>query len=188
MQVVFLDLEMNQADNLEERIIEIGAVNVNLRTGEQKSFFNELCNPEEKLVPFITKLTGIAQFQVDAAHNRSDVFARFWAWHQECGVRGVVYSWGDDGGLLARQSVLLGVEVPKVNLVDFSQFFRWLRGASQRPLGGGLKDSLKEVGMTFQGTQHRALTDAENTARLGVHLFGVLRKYYKLAKAFREPA
>jgi DNA polymerase III alpha subunit (gram-positive type) len=65
--LVSMDLELNQPSR---RIIQIGAVIGNIRTGEIVSRFDSKVSPNEELSPAIVRLTKIEQEEVDAAPNR----------------------------------------------------------------------------------------------------------------------
>lgn len=73
----YLDFEATQYS---ERIISIGCVS------ENGSTFSKLVNPgvDEKITPFITKLTGITQAELDEAQFADAVFSEFAAWVYAC--------------------------------------------------------------------------------------------------------
>jgi len=62
--VVALDLEMNQPS---ERIVQIGAVLGNVRTGEVVSQFDAKVNPGEPFSSRIAELTGISALELEGA-------------------------------------------------------------------------------------------------------------------------
>lgn len=56
--LVFLDIETSGGSPMDSRITEIGALRI--EGGQVAATFNQLINPEQKLPPFITRLTGIS--------------------------------------------------------------------------------------------------------------------------------
>ena len=71
---VCLDLETTGLDPEIETIIEVGAVK--FCRGETVETLSELANPRRKLTPFIQRLTGIKQHEVDAAQPFSAIADR----------------------------------------------------------------------------------------------------------------
>ncbi len=71
---VCLDLETTGLDPDLETIIEVGAVK--FCRGETVETLSELANPKRKLSPFIQRLTGIKQAEVDAAQPFSAIAGR----------------------------------------------------------------------------------------------------------------
>jgi DNA polymerase III epsilon subunit-like protein len=69
--LVSLDLELNQPSR---RIIQIGAVVGNIRTGEIVSRFDSKVSPDEELSPAIAKLTKIKQEEVDVAPKLREAY------------------------------------------------------------------------------------------------------------------
>ena len=74
--LVSLGLELNQPSR---RIIQIGAVVGNIRTGEIVSRFDSKVSPDEELSPAIAKLTKIKQEEVDFG-SRDPSLSRAIAW------------------------------------------------------------------------------------------------------------
>jgi hypothetical protein len=75
--LVSLDLELNQPSR---RIIQIGAVVGNIRTGEIVSRFDSKVSPDEELSPAIVKLTKIKQEEVDAAPKVREAYESLKRW------------------------------------------------------------------------------------------------------------
>ena len=71
---VCLDLETTGLDPDQETIIEVGAVR--FRAGETVDTLSELVNPRRQLSPFIQRLTGIKQAEVNAAQPFSAIADR----------------------------------------------------------------------------------------------------------------
>lgn len=188
MKIIVLDLEMNQPSN---KIIEIGAVLVDVKLKKILSEFSELCNPGE--LPSleyklggginITELTGITPEMVSSADEASVVHDRFWRWVDACQCGGMLAGWGGDVWELAGQSKAMGVslssKIRSHDLKAFASFFRLAKGGKQR---GGLANTLTMFDLPFEGVAHRALIDAKNTAILLLHLFEKLEKFFAIEK------
>lgn len=149
----------------EMETIEIGCVLCDWNGSvfdEFSSFVRPVKNPI--LSAFCTQLTTITQDDVDGAPLFAEAMRLVDAW---CKNRsGVWSSWGNyDRRLLADQeqrakgrSVFL--EMPHVNLKK-----SWRRTTKCRT-HCGLQSALTFHGLSFEGTPHRAVSDARNTARL----------------------
>lgn len=152
----------------EMEIIEIGACLVN-PSGRELDHFQRFVKPQRRplLTPFCRTLTHITQADIAAAHGLTDVWEDFERWlGQLHGPLAGWASWGDyDRQQFVRAWAEYGISstlahVPHVNLKQ-----RFAK-ARQLPRPTGLNGALQLAGLHFQGTQHRALEDARNTARL----------------------
>ena len=149
-------------------IIEIGASLVN-REGREVDHFQRFVKPQRRplLTPFCRELTHITQADIHSAGAFVDVWSTFerWLQHHQARLEGWV-SWGDyDRRQFEQEWRSHGLksylsQIPHINLKKrFAE-------ARQLPRPIGLKMALNLAGLQFQGQQHRALTDARNTARL----------------------
>jgi hypothetical protein len=75
--IVALDLELNQPS---QRIVQIGAVLGNVRTGEVVSQFDVKVNPGEPLDSRITVLTGLSPQEIELAPGLSAAGQALAAW------------------------------------------------------------------------------------------------------------
>ena len=152
----------------EMEIIEIGASLVDTE-GHERDHFQRFVKPQRRpcLTAFCRELTHIEQSDVDTAIPLPQVWPQFERWLNQHASRLVGWSsWGDyDRRQLEQEwrqyrldSVLAAL--PHLNL---KQAFAKAR---QLPRPVGLHSALQLAGLQFQGQQHRALTDARNTARL----------------------
>ena len=98
---VCLDLETTGLDHDIETIIEVGAVK--FRRGEVLDTFSSLANPKRQLTPFIRRLTGIKQADVDGAEPFSAIADKFRDFVGEAPVIGQNVSF--DIGFLAKAGV-----------------------------------------------------------------------------------
>jgi inhibitor of KinA sporulation pathway (predicted exonuclease) len=155
-----------------QEIIEIGAVMVSDAgeiVGEFDRFIRPKLNP--KLSEFCKELTSIQQADVDGAADFQDVIWEFEDWLKKANDRVTLYSWGDyDKQQLLMDAELHQMEIPWVHqhMCLKSKHARLLR--LKEPVG--VRTALALSGLLFEGTSHRGIVDAINTARLFVHHFG----------------
>lgn len=148
-------------------IIEIGAVLVDLETqcilGEASTFVKPQINPE--LSDFCQQLTHITQSDVDQAPTLSEAAQYL----NEVMAGWAPDSWGSWGAYDRRQFSIereRGRQVPDffdLPHINLKSAYQESRGVKRK---SGLGNSLKRHGMTFEGVQHRALSDARNIVRL----------------------
>jgi inhibitor of KinA sporulation pathway (predicted exonuclease) len=160
-----LDLEMNQPSG---KIIQIGAVIGNIKTGEILSKLSVFINPKEELNPEIIKLTKIKQVQVDAGLTLEEGYQHLKRMHEEfksfCNP--ITWGGGDSKELLDQ----LKLENPNFQgwcfgrrWIDTKTLFVSWRFANGEQIKGGLARSMSKVGLQFRGHAHDAAWDAENT-------------------------
>jgi len=154
-----------------QEIIEIGAVKVN-HLGERIDEFNAFIKPKlnPKLSDFCKQLTSIEQHEVDGADDFQEVIWKFEDWLYATDDRVTLYSWGDyDKHQFMMDAELHELSIPWVqNHVCLKlEHARLLR--LREPVG--VKTALELSGMTFEGTSHRGIVDARNTARIFEHHF-----------------
>lgn len=167
-----IDLEATTEDGgwplTDMEIIEIGACLVTA-DGREVDHFQRFVKPLRRphLTAFCRELTHISQSNIDSAAPLTTVWPQFEQWLGTHAPRLIGWSsWGDyDHRQLAQdwqrhQLTSLLNERPHLNL---KQAF-----AEARQLANpvGLHSALQLAGLGFQGQQHRALSDARNTARL----------------------
>jgi inhibitor of KinA sporulation pathway (predicted exonuclease) len=166
-----IDLESTCAEDgsipeTEREIIEIGAVLVEvpglLSVDEFQAFVRPVRHP--LLTPFCSKLTTITQGHVQSAPLFPEVLARLC---QQMWVKpGLLFrSWGNyDRRQFEQDCTHHGVAYP------FGDQHWNLRAAFSEALGTNQKfeveEALLRVGLSFEGTSHRAIDDARNIARV----------------------
>ena len=147
-------------------VIEIGAVKVN----ESLEIIDEFCafiKPKlhPKISPFCTELTSITQRDVDGAPPFDEAVEDFEDWMAPNAVRTVLMSWGEfDKRQLLNDGKLHDVDMPWLRYHACLQhhYSKWKGSKNQI----GLKSALELEGLSYSGTQHRAIEDARNMARL----------------------
>ena len=186
MKAVVVDLELTQPNC---KIIQIGAVLVNLKAQKVIDVFDIVCNPDELPNEFIEQLTGITKQDVSDGVPLNEALQSFWAWLEEakCGNR--LYEWGSgDSRCLIQQSNELNVEMtkrPKIfDVKEMSGMFRQCFNAKSR---GGLGNTINLLGMDFIGTPHNALADALNTARVLFRFQQMIQTIANIEKQYGTP-
>jgi len=189
MRMVVVDLEMLQPG---DEICEIGAVLVCLGTGEIEDRFQTYCNPGVPVTDYklrgditITDLTGITQETLDNAPSRKEALEAFWQWVLDCQCGRRLAAWGaGDVKCLIKQSQEEGVRYPtRIKNWDIKMLGGLFRNALPKTKAmGGLDNTLKLFGMTFDGTPHRALDDAENTALLLIRFYAMIKNIVQIER------
>lgn len=147
-------------------VIEIGAVKVNEFleiTDEFCAFIRPMLHPQ--ISDFCTQLTSITQSDIEDAPAFDEAVADFESWIAPNEVRTVLMSWGEfDKRQLLHDSDLHHLELPWLRYHACLQhhYSKWKGSKNQI----GLKSALKMEGLSYSGTQHRAIEDARNMARL----------------------
>lgn len=163
-----LDLEMAQPSN---KIIQIGIAIGNAQTEHQDFVLRQwMIDPEEPITPFITQLTGISD---------DDIAQQAVPWAQFCEeLRGVLerhpcfpnpVTWGG-GDVALLQAALreqnLETPIRGHRWIDVKTFHTFSCLARGKSAAGGLASIMQKYKVKFEGTPHRADTDAMNTLRL----------------------
>jgi inhibitor of KinA sporulation pathway (predicted exonuclease) len=152
----------------EMEIIEIGA-SLCAREGKELAHFQRFVRPRRRplLTAFCKQLTHIEQHDVDQAAPFDTVWCELEEWLEP--YQGRLQAWVSWGDYDRRQLVQdwaqlqLASSVGQLPHINLKQRFAKARHLD-RPVG--LNRALELAGIAFQGEQHRALTDARNTARL----------------------
>lgn len=175
MNKIFIDLEFCGIGKQNEEvrkitpfeIIEIGAVKLNENNeivDEYDSYIHPLYGSIEKE---ISELTHITNEDVAQARPFVEVMAEFLDWIGE--EETTVYSWSmSDHSQLEKECRLKScynhrVENLLMHWIDFQKVFGSLIGIEQSI---ALDKALTGAGLKFDGMQHRANSDAINTAKL----------------------
>jgi len=147
-------------------IIEIGAVMVN-PVGELMSDFSKFVKPHvnPKLSGFCKKLTSISQENVDYANKYPKVIEQFQDWIDIWDEDYLLCSWGAyDKVMLTDNCKLHKMEIDWLeHHTDLKQQYQNIKGEQKHT---GLKNTIKKEGMEWTGVHHRAISDAENTAKI----------------------
>jgi len=161
------DGELTSIDRHE--VIEIGCVLTNFQgvvIDEFQTFVKPINDPQ--LSPFCMSLTHICQADVDSAPEFAKAMRLLDQW---CAGRSKLWSsWGNyDAKMLKSEQKLKGVDSDFMKMIHFNLKRAWRLSSKQRHRTG-LGSTLEYLGLPFEGTAHRALDDARNTARILPHI------------------
>lgn len=162
-------------------IVDIGAVKIDVSTMKVIGEFSELVKPSAPLTRHTTKLTGITKKDLIGVGNFPQIIEKF---IQFIGEDSIFVSWGkEDYRFLSQDCTLYGVECPcmeKESRFDVQKFvFQAYEELFEHT--PSLQFAVDQLGLTWEGKQHRALADAENTANIFLKVYGErdINKRYK---------
>ena len=173
--IIVCDLEATcwvdgESPSIEEmETIEIGCALCNL-DGHIFDEFSTFVLPTKNpiLSVFCTKLTTITQKDIEHAPRFDDAMAMLdgWVAGREC----IWGSWGNfDHSLLLSQQQRVGREFQYTRLPHINLKKAWRRTTKQRQ-HNDLQSALRFHETEFEGTPHRAISDARNTAKWLPHI------------------
>ncbi|HLO54281.1 MAG TPA: 3'-5' exonuclease [Saprospiraceae bacterium] len=174
MNYIIFDLEascwLGRPPHGINEVIEIGAVKVN-DYNEVESIFSKFIKPTVNpiLSDFCTRLTSITQTDVDRSKTFPFIIQEFMDW---IGIEEdfVLISWGK----YDKQQLIQDCELHKMETewlehhFNLKPAYRALKDLKDEP---GLKKAVKLEGFEFTGIHHRAISDAENTAKIFIKYF-----------------
>lgn len=167
--VVSLDLEMNQPSG---KIIQIGAVMGDVKTGSIVDRFSAFVNPGESLSQEIITLTAIHQEDVDRASSLPVAYKALREWlepHQKSrSLNPITWGYGDTLDLMSEMGLNYESEewVFGRRWLDAKTVFTAWSMSKGKDARSGLSKSMGAAGIAFEGRAHNALVDAENTFRM----------------------
>jgi inhibitor of KinA sporulation pathway (predicted exonuclease) len=165
--------ELRQRQREISEIIEIGAVRLRGPAleldGEYQAFVRPIAHAT--LSPFCVQLTSITQEQVDASPTFPGAWAAFRDW-LAADDELVMASWSAYDDHLFRRQALEHEQPPPpwVHLDIKAEFGRWVFGQQGSRKRFRLSAALAHTGLEVEGTAHRAIDDARNTATLLRHI------------------
>lgn len=182
--VVALDLEMNQPSR---KIIQIGAVIGDVRTGEIVSRFDTKVDPGEPLAERIADLTGIHPEQLTGAPRlkaAGEALARWLAPYDDRRLLNPL-TWGGGDSVELREQLGRKDECWLFGRrwIDVKTIYGAWRMAQGRNIEGGLARAMTKLGLSFEGRKHDAVDDALNTFRMYRALLAEFSKAGALQKA-----
>lgn len=173
--IVVIDLEATcweerPHDNQME-IIEIGAIKVDLHKGEIVDRYQSFIRPttSRELSDFCKRLTTITQDDVNRAGYFWEVYPGFTKWFGSPN-KNLLASWGN----YDKNQIMKDCQLHRLKYHFGDQHWNAKRMFAERfglKKELGLSAALEFLGMEFKGTPHRAISDAENTARLLIRVF-----------------
>lgn len=175
MKYIIFDLEascwLGRPPHGVNEIIEIGAVKVN-DYGEVVSTFIRFVKPtiNPTLSDFCKKLTSISQENVDKSKTFPAIIQEFQDWIGIDEESYVLISWGKyDKTQLHDDCILHKLDTEWLDHhYNLKPAYRALKNLKDEP---GLKKAVKLEGFEFTGIHHRAISDAENLAKIFIKYF-----------------
>jgi inhibitor of KinA sporulation pathway (predicted exonuclease) len=183
---ISIDLELNnKQDGTTPKIIQVGvSIGSPVRPDDIKTFSWYL-DPEEKISPFITKLTGIDnQLIKEKAVPHQIVAEELGALINinKCFVNPVL--WGgnnsiNDASELKDEFRERNIHFPFFGrrVLDVKTLYVFNQITQGKSPSGGLRKSMIAYGIDFQGQSHRADIDALNTLRFFFYFLEKQRKF-----------
>lgn len=198
-KIMVLDAEYNQPSR---KCIQIGAAVYDVRNATLYGTFETFVNPGEPITPEITELTGITDKDVENAPSIIDAWYMLLAFHQKHKAFRNPLVWGsgvrnDSLAMYEEFSMAsYALHVGKFGEKDYSvpENFMGFRVLDAKTLyqsimlfenssyAGGLAQSMKRLGLKFEGEKHRALVDAKNTFAIWYHLVRKMHDGFKVKK------
>lgn len=175
MNYIIFDLEascwLGRPPHGINEVIEIGAVKVN-DFGEVDSVFSKFIKPTVNpvLSDFCRRLTSISQQDIDRSRTFPHVINGFMEWVGVDEERYTLISWGKyDREQLKQDCTLHKLDTDWLeHHFNLKPAYRSLRNLKDEP---GLKKAVKMEGFEFTGIHHRAISDAENLAKIFIKYF-----------------
>jgi inhibitor of KinA sporulation pathway (predicted exonuclease) len=178
MKLLSIDLELNQPS---QKIIQVGACVFRKKDGVIIDKFMVYVNPQEKLAPEITKLTGITQDQVEThGYSCKEAYFKLKQFAKKHKVFKNPILWGsgswNDALHLYKEADPGEPNFMGHRVLDVKTLYQMYRIENGEKVKGGLEDAIKELGLTFEGKSHNALWDAINTVKVYNFLSAKLKK------------
>ena len=187
-----LDLEMNQAENSAHtgKIIQVGLAIGNLEQNiKEYELFDWYVDPNEKIYPRITELTGITNQDIqEKSTHLEDIYNKIneRIYHYNCYPNPVVWGAGDTS--LLKQTFIEQLGYCKMfghRDIDVKTLHTFFQLSKDKSTSSSLKSALSNIKIKFEGEAHRAHHDAANT----LFLFSELVKRQRATnKVFEEAA
>jgi inhibitor of KinA sporulation pathway (predicted exonuclease) len=174
LNVCCFDLEMNHGEATS--IIQLGYCIGNLHTGEILMKEGIYVKVDEIIDPYITKLTGISQDQVDSGIELKSAYNMMMSDIQKYDCFHQAITWGSGDVPLLKEQLKLPMGEWKlghkaIDLKIIYQFWRIVNGKDHR---SGLSKSLARTGVNFIGRCHDAKWDSYNTFKMALELRNIL--------------
>ncbi|MED0992099.1 exonuclease [Bacillus nitratireducens] len=181
---IVFDIERNFRPYKSEdpsEIVDIGAVKIDASTMKIIGEFSELVKPSAPLTRHTTKLTGITKKELIGVEKFPQIIEKFIKF---IGEDSIFISWGkEDYRFLSHDCTLHGVECPcmeKESRFDVQKFvFQAYEELFEHT--PSLQFAVEQLDLTWEGRQHRAFADAENTANIFLKAYSErdINKRYK---------
>lgn len=185
-RIMVLDAEFNQPSR---KTIEIGAAVYDVRNAVCYGTFETYVNPGEPITEMITNLTGITDKDVESAPSINEAWLQLQDFHAKhrCFRNPLVWGSGyrNDSSAIHQEVLATGVECENFmgfRVLDAKTLYQSIQLFENESYAGGLDQSMKRLGLSFEGMKHRALTDAKNTFTIWYHLVRKMHDGFKAKK------
>ena len=180
MVKIFLDFEMNpipkkfelERELCRKEIIQVGAVALDADDGVIGEY-EQMVKPHytNAIAPYIFRLTGITSDMIEQGICFEDAIIDLAAWCDKVSDKDdyEIYAWSDNDLIQLQQEMLIKdlcyfFDTLFMNVwTDFQYIFGDLLGISASM---SLDKAVQALDMDFTGSQHSALSDAMNTAKI----------------------
>jgi DNA polymerase-3 subunit epsilon len=152
-----IDVETTGGTAGNDRVTEIGLVK--LQYGREIARYSTLINPQRRIPPFISRLTGITDTMVATAPAFADIAAELWQQLQGCIF--VAHNVRFDYGFIRAEFARCGYQLQLPQLCTVVESRRYFPGLASYSLG----NLAAHFGLELK-QHHRALADAAATAEL----------------------
>ncbi len=175
MNYIIFDIEATCWDGAApsdtQEIIEIGAVLLNDYSeviGTFDKFIRPIVHPTLSI--FCKRLTSIQQEDVDRSKKFPQVIEAFQDWAEIYDEDYTLCSWGDfDRKIMIDNCELHQLDSYWVDQhINVKKQYKNIRGLKKTR---GLRTSVEKEGFEFTGIHHRAISDAENLAKIFIKYF-----------------
>lgn len=148
-------------------IIEVGAAVFDTKTGLIIDTFEGFVNNNIKLSTFIRGLTNITQEQVDGGKPLKEVMKDLDIWLKKHKVFRQPVCWGIDAETLRHACIENKIKWQYAKAyMNVKTVYQMYMEQQDKHHGGGIASSMLALGVKFEGVEHRAVTDAINTANV----------------------
>lgn len=168
MNIMTLDAEYNQPS---QKTIQIGAAIYDVYSGQIIAEFETYVNPGEPIEPFITELTGITDKDVAHAPSIKEAYEMLEYFHAKHRAFCNPLVWGsgvfNDSQAIHKESGVERDNFMGYRVIDVKSVYQSAQMYKGKQVRGSLETVCKKfLKIGFEGTAHRALTDAKNTFRV----------------------
>ena len=186
-----LDLELNNKnDGSIPKIIEIGISVGKPEEPDNIQSFNWYLDPQEPITPFITQLTGISDELIQEKAVSHETVAKEIGEiinSYDCYVNPIVWGQGDAAELKAEfkeRSIHFPFFGNRIFDVKTLYVFRQMVKGNSPKIGLGR--AMRNSGLQFIGTPHKAICDAENTLRFFFYFINKSRELEETIQRLRD--
>jgi inhibitor of KinA sporulation pathway (predicted exonuclease) len=190
MNILSLDLEMAQPSG---KIIQIGAVAGNTKSGEIIETFSRMVKIDEPLSPFIIELTGITQEINDSGISLLEAYEDLKTFRRKhrCHKQTVAWGAGDTRVLKEQVKALMPPGDDSwwdfgMRFFDTKTIFQTMMMMNERSMKAGLAKALETFKMIFIGRPHDAKDDALNTFLVFFRMAKMTKGWIELGSAIQS--